>query len=85
MKPDPHPLPTLLTSGDCGSPKSRRQGRYMILNLVHSCSAGKQIAKNWALPSLAVVQSNRNGQRPLKSQQRVQGEPLLQVALLSLS
>lgn len=52
MKPDSS-IPTLMTTGDCGSPKSRRgQGRHVILNLVHSSSSCKQITKDWPLPPL---------------------------------
>lgn len=48
------PVPTLVTAGNCGSPKLRRgQGRHVILDLVHSSSSGKWNTKDWPLPPLA--------------------------------
>lgn len=53
-------LPTIVTAGDCGSPKpSGGQGRHVILNLVHSSSSGKPITKDWPLPPLV-----RDGVQP---------------------
>lgn len=87
-------LPTIVTAGDCGSPKPRRgQGRHMILNLVYSSSSGKRITKDWPLPALVRdgVQPERLvplmslGWRQRKPHLFLRWESLLQVGFLLFS
>lgn len=87
-------LPTIVTAGDCGSPKpSGGQGRHVILNLVHSSSSGKPITKDWPLPPLVrdgvqperPVPLRRQRWRQRKPHSLLQRESLLQVGFLPFS